>query len=178
MKSLVLVLSLVSAVSFAAVDLSKSEVKWKGEKIAAGGHEGTVTLKSADLVMEKDVVKSGTFVIDLNTIKTTDIKDDSAKKLEGHLKSADFFDVAKYPTATLVVKSATAKTVKADLTIKGKTQPVEFDVKNEGKALVGTLKFDRTKFDVRYASGNYFKDLAADKVIKDEIVLDFKIVQN
>jgi len=54
--------------------------------------------------------------------------------LDDHLKTADFFDVAKYPTATFkstkveVTGADTAK-VTGDLTLHGVTKPVTLDVK-------------------------------------------------
>jgi polyisoprenoid-binding protein YceI len=54
-----------------------------------------------------------------------------------HLKSAEFFDVAKYPTITFkstkVEKSGDAYKVTGDLTIHGVTKPVTLDVQTDGK---------------------------------------------
>ena len=176
MKFVLSALMFLSLNAFAAVDLTKSEFKWTGTKVT-GSHFGTVPLKSASLVEEKGQLKGGEFVIDLTKLTVGDLQGDMAGKLAGHLKSPDFFNVDKYPTATLKVKAVTGNTVTADLTIKGKTHPVKFDVKREDGAYSGTLKFDRTKFDMVYNSGNFFKDLG-DKVINDEVVLDFKVAQN
>ncbi len=176
MKFLLSALMVLSFNSFAGVDLAKSEFKWVGKKIA-GPHSGIVPLKSASLVVEKDQIKGGEFVIDLTQLTVTDLEGDMKGKLEGHLKSPDFFNVEKFPTATLRVKSANKNTVKADLTIKGKTHPVKFAVKQEGTTYTGVLKFDRTKFDMIYNSGNFFKDLG-DKVINNEVTVEFKVVQN
>jgi polyisoprenoid-binding protein YceI len=178
MKALVVILSLISVSAFANVDLTKSEFKWRGDKVVTGGHEGTVALKSAELTLDKDVIKSGTFVIDLNTIVVTDIKDASrATRLADHLKNDDFFNVPSYPTATLNITKVEGTKVTGDLTVKGKTHPVTFEIKRNGKEFTGSLVFNRTQYGVNYASGNIFKDLAADKIIKDEIKIDFKVVQ-
>lgn len=173
MKFLIaLILSATSA--FAAVDLAKSEFKWTGKKVT-GEHFGKVPLKSASLVEEKGVLKSGEFVIDLKNFTVEDIQGEWADKLSGHLKSGDFFDVEKYPTATLKIKSVKGTKVTADLTIKGKTNPVTFDFKKDGKTYQGKLVFDRTKFDMIYNSGNFFKDLG-DKAIENDVTVDFKVV--
>lgn len=177
MKALLVALSLVSVSAFANVDLAKSEFKWKGEKVLAGGHEGTVALKSAELTLDKNVVKGGKFVIDLNSIKVTDLSGDKATGLEGHLKNADFFDVPKYPTATLNITKVEGSKVTGDLTIKDKTHPVSFDMKQNGKEFTGSFVFNRTSYGVNFNSGNIFKDLAADKIIKDDVKIDFKVVQ-
>jgi polyisoprenoid-binding protein YceI len=167
---------LCASSAFAGVDLAKSEFKWKGKKVA-GEHFGKVPLKSATLVEEKGQIKSGEFVIDLANLTVEDITGEWADKLKAHLTAPDFFDVAKYPTATLKITSVKGNKVTGDLTIKGKTNPVTFDVKKNGKNYSGKLEFDRTKFDMIYNSGNFFKDLG-DKVIEDKVTVDFTVVQN
>lgn len=171
---LVALLSIGSAL--AGVDLTKSEFTWTGKKIA-GPHYGKVPLKSATLVEEKGVIKSGEFVIEIGKMTVEDIQGEWADKLKAHLISPDFFNVEKYPTATLKVKSVKGNKVTADLTIKGKTNPVTFDITKKDGAYTGKLEFDRTKFDMVYNSGNFFKDLG-DKVIEDKVTVDFKVVQN
>src|SRR5690606_6621253 len=98
-------------------------------------------------------------------------------KFLGHMKSADFFDVAKYPTAKLVTTKIDGNSVTANLTIKGKTHPVNFTYskeKGENGAYTGDITFDRTKFDMIYGSGNFFKNLG-DKMIHDKVQLNFKV---
>jgi polyisoprenoid-binding protein YceI len=162
--------------ALAAVDLTKSEFTWTGKKVA-GPHFGKVPLKSATLVEEKGMIKSGEFVIEIGKMSVEDIQGEWADKLKAHLISPDFFNVEKFPTATLKVKSVKGSTVTADLTIKGKTNTVTFDAVKKDGAYTGKLEFDRTKFDMVYNSGNFFKDLG-DKVIEDKVTVDFKVVQN
>jgi polyisoprenoid-binding protein YceI len=56
---------------------------------------------------------------------------------ENHLKSADFFDVEQHPTinfkSTSIAKNGEDYKVTGDLTIKGVTKPVTFDVEFGGK---------------------------------------------
>ncbi len=67
------------------------------------------------------------------TINVADINSGVAK-LDEHLKTPDFFDVAKFPTASFISKKVeltgkdTAK-VEGDLTLRGVTKPVILDVK-------------------------------------------------
>lgn len=91
------------------------------------------------------------------------------------MKSEDFFEVKKYPTAKMKIKSVKGNTATGDLTIKGKTNEVTFDMKESKGAYVGTLKFDRTKFDMIYGSNNFFKSLG-DKAINDEVIVEYKLV--
>ena len=60
--------------------------------------------------------------IDLNSVNTRDAQRD------GHLRSADFFDVANSGPMTFVASSFNGSTAQGDLTIKGVAEPVELDV--------------------------------------------------
>lgn len=174
-----------SAPKTLTVDTASSKLEWTGSKRVGGGHNGTIKVKEGNVVVEKDMIKSGEIVIDMTSIEVLDIPktDENNGKLLGHLSSPDFFDVKNHPTAKLVIKSAKkdkeATMITGDLTIRGKTQPVSFPVKMEMKdsqtTATGKLTFDRTKHDVKYGSSNFFK-LAADKVINNEIGLSFSVV--
>lgn len=167
---------LFSVSAMASVDLTKSEMKWECSKVGSTTHTGFVSFKSADLKMEKGIIKSGEFVIDMNSINDTDLQGEDKAKLEGHLKSDDFFSVTKYPTAKFVIKSVHGNKVTGDLTIKDKTNSVTFEIKTDKKVTVGKVEIDRTKWGVVFNSGNFFKDLG-DKVINDTIKFEFKITQ-
>ena len=131
--------------------------------------------------MEGDQLTGGEFTIDMTSINTTDLEGDYKGKLDGHLKSDDFFGVANHPTAKLVItkttrfeKNSKSFTTEGNLTIKGITEPVTFVVTIYADKAVATLKIDRTKFDVKYGSG--IIGTAKDKLIYDEfdIVADLK----
>jgi len=165
------------------IDVSASKVEWTGRKVT-GKHTGTVNIKEGTLDIKDGVLIDGNFTIDMSTIKSTDLTGDHAAKLEGHLKSDDFFGVAAHPTATLKIVQVTDKgdsqfEVKADLTIKGITNPVTFmtQVSQEGKKYKATahLTIDRTLYDVKYGSGKFFQDLG-DSTIYDEFDLDISVV--
>lgn len=161
------------------VDTEKSKVTWKGYKVT-GSHEGTISLKEGFLSFTDDKLTGGEFVVDMTTINTTDLKGDMKGKLDGHLSSADFFGIEKHTTSKLVFKSvkATGKNsyeVTGDLTIKGTTEPVTFDVSVYGSKATATLKVDRTKYDIRYGSGSFFDNLG-DKTIYDEFDLVVDLV--
>lgn len=167
--------------SFAAIDKEKKEVNtdkskvvWKGYKVT-GSHEGTISIKSGAFVFEEDKLTGGEFVIDMATINSTDLEGEYKGKLDGHLKSDDFFGVENHPTASLVFTEVTASgknsyNVTADLTIKGKTNPVSFTISVYGNKATASLKVDRTKYDVRYGSTSFFDNLK-DKAIYDEFDL-------
>ncbi len=163
----------VTAQTTKKVDASKSKVLWLAKKVG-GQHNGDVKLKEGALVFNGKKLVGGNFTVDMTSINTTDLQGEYKGKLDGHLKNDDFFAVEKFPTSTLVFKSIGAKsantyTVTADLTIKGITAPVTFDiVANKGVANA-TLMIDRTKYDIKYASKNF--GALADKAIDDEFEL-------
>lgn len=156
------------------IKLDKSKVVWKGYKVT-GSHEGTIAIKSGSLTFDNSKLTGGEFVIDMTTINSTDLQGGGKDKLDGHLKSDDFFGVETFPTATLVFKKVTASgknayNVTGDLTIKGKTNPITFTISIYGNKATASLKVDRTKYDVRYGSTSFFDDLK-DKAIYDEFDL-------
>jgi polyisoprenoid-binding protein YceI len=67
------------------------------------------------------------------SIKLASVDTGSADR-DVHLKSADFFDVENNPEMTFVSTEVTEDTLKGDLTIKGVTRPVEFDLEFGGVA--------------------------------------------
>lgn len=156
------------------VKTDESKVVWKGYKVT-GSHEGTIAIQSGELHFNDEVLTGGAFVMDMSTINSTDLQGEYKDKLDGHLKSDDFFGVAKFPTAKMVFTKveATGKNsykVTADLTIKGKTAPVVVNLSVYGSKATATLKVDRTKYDVRYGSTSFFDNLQ-DKAIYDEFDL-------
>jgi len=170
------------------VETSKSEVKWHAKKVT-GEHMGGLSLKSGQLNVDKNKVTGGTSVIDMASITCSDIKDEGMNgKLVGHLKSDDFFSVDKHPTATFKITEVTpiAKAaagqpnynVKGDLTIKGITKPVAFPatitVKNGVATAKADVTVDRTKYDIRYRSSNFFENLG-DKAIYDEFTVSLNV---
>lgn len=155
------------------VNTETSKVTWKAYKVT-GSHAGTVNLQSGALTFEKDKLSGGEFVVSMTSLVTTDDLGDSKAKLEGHLKSDDFFGVATHPTAKLVFTEVNASgknsyEITGDLTIKGITKTITFDVSVYGSKATATLKVDRTNYDVKYGSTLF--GAAADKAIYDEFDL-------
>ena len=176
-KTTVALLAILLSVTFQSfttndnVKVKKSTVEWKGEKVV-GSHEGTISLKSANLIYEKKNLKGGNFVMDMSTIVCTDLSGDYKNNLEGHLKSDDFFGVEKFPTASLNIKKvAKIKSdkykISAKLTIKGMSKTIEFTAVEKNNSLNATIKIDRTDFNINYGSGSFFDNLG-DKMIYDK----------
>lgn len=189
MKSFLALALLVTSSAFAqtkemtttyTVDTQKTKIEWTGSKVS-GKHYGNVSVKNGNLVFKGAELTGGEVVIDMKSMTVTDLTDkETAGKFLGHMQSPDFFDTAKYPESKLVVKS-TKKVgndleVTGDLTMIGKTSPVVFKVtewKWTDKLVTGkaNIKVDRTKFGLKYGSGQFFKGLG-DKMIHDEFTLN------
>lgn len=157
------------------VDTKESEVSWKGYKVT-GSHYGTVALQSGSLEFTGEVLTGGEFVVDMSTIGSTDLSGEYKDQLDGHLKSEDFFGVEKFPTAALKItkiaqSGKNSYDVTGDLTIKGKTLPIDFEISVYGSKATANLKIDRSKYDIRYGSGSFFDNLG-DKTIYDEFDLN------
>lgn len=164
------------------VNTENSSIHWLGKKIG-GQHDGFIELASGQLEEKEGRLVSGSFVIDMTSISNTDLTDAGYNaKLLGHLMSDDFFGVESFPTATLILmKASTFKDGKAsangDLTIKGITQPITFDIVKESNSYSTTLKVDRSKFNVKYGSTSFFESLG-DKAIDDIFTLDIELAVN
>lgn len=157
------------------VDTAKSSINWLGKKVT-GQHNGVVSLKEGNLVFSGQKVTGGNFVVDMTSLTATDLKGEYQGKLNGHLKADDFFGTEKFPTAKLVFKKVVAKsanlyTVTGDLTIKGITSPVTFDLTTTANSASTKFMVDRTKYDIKYGSGTFFSSIG-DKAIADEFELD------
>lgn len=157
------------------IDVKSSTIKWVGKKVT-GEHSGTVNFKDGAVIFKGKKLTGGSFTVDMTSLTSTDLTGEYQGKLNGHLKADDFFGTDKYPTSKLVFKKiGTTKTpnvyaVTADLTIKGITKPVTFDLTVNKSTATTAFKVDRTKYDIKYGSGNFFEGLG-DKTISDEFEL-------
>jgi polyisoprenoid-binding protein YceI len=181
-KIIVLVLMSITNLVFAqnkTVDVSKSVILWEGKKVT-GKHEGTINFASGTLDFKKDKIKGGEMVVDMTSINTTDLKGGKKESLDKHLKNDDFFGVEKHPTAKIVFKKIKALKdnnykITADLTIKGITKPIDFNLKVENaNAAIAELNVNRTLYDIKYGSGSFFDNLG-DKAIDNNFKLSVKL---
>lgn len=161
------------------ISSSASSIEWYAEKVT-GKHNGTVDLKSGEVILSGNKLVGGSFTVELGSMKDLDIEDAGYRgKLEGHLKSADFFDVEKFPTATFKIKSVNGNTISGDMTIKGKTNPVSFpaniSISNGKLNASAEITIDRTKYGLIYNSKSFFASIG-DKAIYDDFKLVVKLV--
>ena len=168
-----------AAIETVQVDPTASKIEWLGKKVT-GQHNGEIKISEGTIGFDGATFKSANFTVDMTTITDTDLTDpEYNKKLVTHLNSDDFFSVEKYKTAKFVTKSVSkvkdnTYKVTGDLTIKEKTAPVTFNADVTKAGATAILTFDRTKYDVKYGSGKFFKGLG-DKMINDEVQLTLNL---
>lgn len=171
------------------IDTLNSRIEWKGYKVVKSdqtGHFGTINFESGDLTVKDGVLESGKFVADMNSLTSVDLKDDAAQleKLEGHLKSGDFFETNKFPTASYEITKVSKNEsgdyntlLDGNLTIKGITKPVQFNANvsiKDGAASIATEPKDisREGFNVK------FQMPIANGVVKDDVNVQILVKAN
>ncbi|MBN8854541.1 MAG: lipid-binding protein [Sphingobacteriales bacterium 50-39] len=160
------------------IDTAKSTIEWVGKKVT-GAHNGTIDIADGALTLADDKLTGGNFTIDTASIRILDVTDPATNaQFAGHLASDDFFATEQYPTVVFEITSVRDNHVEGNLTIKGITRPVAFDASLHlaGNTLTasGKIIVDRTKYGIKFRSGNFFKDLG-DTLIYDNFVLNVQL---
>ena len=162
------------------LDTSLSKLKWTGTEITSKTHYGSLIFKSGTITMKNNKPVKGEFVVDMTTLKNEDVPEAYRGRLEGHLKSDDFFSVDKFPEAVLKINSSSflnseKYNLEGDLTIKGITHPISLSITTMKNKWIANLTFDRSKYDVRFRSGTFFENLG-DKLIYDDIIIESELI--
>ena len=159
---------------------STSAVAWVGSK-PTGKHTGTFKIKDGILNVKDAALTGGSFTIDITSLNNEDLAGDaeSKGKLEGHLKSPDFFDAAKYPTAKFEItsvepnldstKTGFTHTIKGNLTLKDSTKNIAIPatVTIDAKTIAATADFsiDRTLWGMNYKGPDNPQDWIISKAV-------------
>lgn len=165
------------------VNKSESSIKWTGYHIAKSyEHWGNVKIKSGKVEVSGGEVTGGSITIDMKSISCGDVSENEKnKKLVNHLKSDAFFNVKKFSTAQLEIKKSTlsesgGSTVSADITIRGITQPISFelisDENDDQLILTAELVIDRSKHEVLYGWSLDNVIISEDFKLEVKLVLD------
>ena len=162
-----------------AIDPAHSKVGFEIPHLVISSVEGRFTKYEGEIeYAEKFTDSKVTAKIDTSSIDTSNGDRDK------HLKSADFFDVAKYPNITFKSKKITGNpekfTVVGDLTIKDKTKEVSLDGKflglvkdaygNDKAAFTATTKINRQEYNLKWG-----KMVEAGPVVGDEVTITLKV---
>lgn len=155
-----------------AIDAAKSKVEFIGSKVT-GNHDGGFTGVSGTIHFVEGVVGStAEITIDMTTVYS------DADKLTGHLKSPDFFDVEKYPTAKFALNEMKSigedrYKVAGELTLHGVTKVITFDatITADDAAVTAKSEFslNRKDFGIVYAG-------KPDDLIRDDVLLKLNVV--
>ena len=156
-----------------AIDTLTTSVDWKGaHKGGLAPRWGKINVGLGTIAVANDSISGGEFLVNMASLQVdpASVTEEGKKAtdLEGHLKSADFFDVAKAPTAKFVITKVEPYTAAAgaslvadpnylisgNLTLKDKTLNVTFPAKVEVSAaeVKATAKFviDRSAWGINY----------------------------
>ena len=156
-----------------SVTSDSSKIEFVGSKVT-GSHNGSFGKFAGTINFAGQPEKSGvTIAIDMNSVAADD------PKLTEHLKTADFFDVAKHPQATFEsteIKTGgdqgATHTVTGNLQMHGVKKSITFPativVSPAAVTLDSTFSINRKDFGISYAG-------AADNLIRDEVVLTLKV---
>lgn len=153
-----------------------STIEFTGSKATGSFHDGGFKTFSGYFHVKdgKPVGTDHQVIIDMNSIWS------DSEKLTGHLKNEDFFEVETYPETVfdnIEIKEDGDETylVTGNLNMHGVTKSVSFPatVTREGDALKIEAEFDidRKEWGIVYGSTG-----PADRLIRDEVVLRFKLL--
>lgn len=162
---------------------STTTITWIGSK-PTGKHEGTFKVKEGSLLVNNNTLAGGSFTIDIHSLNNLDLANDAKQKagLEGHLKSPDFFNAEKFPTAKFEITSVEPYTadssnvtkdathlIKGNLTLKDSTKNIAFPAKvtvdANTVAAFADFNIDRTLWGMNYKGPDNPQDWVISKQV-------------
>ena len=167
-----------------AIDVASSKLGWTASKVTKTHIGGFKSFQGAVMLVEgKPEASQVNVEIDVASLYT------DSEKLEGHLRSKDFFEVETYPKATFVSTSikpvdpkavqaeaegaAPTHTVTGNLTLHGVTKEISFPatIAVEDKQVTANSRFslNRKDFGIVYPG-------APDDLIRDDVLIEWMIV--
>lgn len=158
------------------IDPKASTLKWTGHaEVGTYAPSGSLAVREGQVTLQDGAFSGANLVVDMNSMS----QDNS--DLLHHLKSADFFDVDHYPTATIKIDKVENGTVFGTMTIKGKTAPFQSPVKvseaNNSFTITGKVTLDRTKYGIVYNSSSFFSGLG-NQAIRNTFEVEFMLTGN
>jgi polyisoprenoid-binding protein YceI len=152
------------------INPSNSKIEFVGAKVTRS-HDGGFTDFAGKVELAEPIEQSRIEV----AIQTASLYADEAK-LTKHLKSPDFFDVEKFPTATFrsteIKKEAEGHTITGDLTLHGVTKRISFpatiDATDAAVNASAEFSINRQDFGIAYAG-------MPDDLIRDLVVIKLSL---
>jgi hypothetical protein len=164
-------------------DLAQSNIRWYGEELTGKTHFGDLSFKAAQIELQDGVITGGIFIVDMMSLSVEDLSGPGKTKLEGHLRSDDFFSVERNPEAKLKINQkakleSNEQKLHGELEIKGIQHPIDFTMTLvDNNSALAELTFDRSKYNIRFRSGSFFENLG-DKLIIDDIRMEVRLKWN
>jgi polyisoprenoid-binding protein YceI len=172
------------------IDPDASSIRWTGRNFLKL-HTGTIAVREGQVELVGGRLAGGQVTIEMARIRCTDLE---GSELHGvliaHLHSDDFFDLARFPDASIRFQSVTPiqnaapggrnVRINAALTLLGQTHPVCFPAMtgwdDAGRwGCQANLTIERTRWGMIYGSGRFFRRLGQ-HVVNDEIDLDVALI--
>lgn len=166
-----------------SADLAQSNIRWYGEELTGKTHFGDLSFKVAQIELQDGVITGGIFIVDMMSLSVEDLSGPGKTKLEGHLRSDDFFSVERNPEAKLKINQkakleSNEQKLHGELEIKGIQHPIDFTMTlGDNNSALAQLSFDRSKYNIRFRSGSFFENLG-DKLIIDDIRMEVSLKWN
>lgn len=167
-------------VSTLKIDVSESRINWHIAKIT-GKHDGTIKVLSGQLLLQNHQLKSGTVLLDMNTLAVTDLTQPDKAKLEANLKSDYFFDTGRFAVARFDITNVVYApndgaviTITGNLNMHGIVKSIVFKaviLKADQQEFIARadLNINRRAWDI--ATGNFKYNRFISPVITLHIVL-------
>ena len=171
------------------LDKEQSNIDWRGYKIFKSqntSHFGTMNFSEGEIGVKNGVIVSGKFIADIKSLTNIDLADDkeASEKLNQHLKSVDFFDVEKYPTAIFELTKVTHSeqgdynsTLEGSLTIKDQTKLVSFNANVKVTDEQITISTEPTDINRQDFNVN-FQSPVENGILKNEMTLQISVKAN
>lgn len=111
-------------------------------------HTGTISGVTSTVQASAQGTFSGDIKVSMSSLST------DTEKVTEHLKTPDFFDVAKYPTASFVFTSNTDTTATGNLTVHGVTKSVTVPFTKTSTGYQSTFTVDMSEFGIEQTFAN------------------------
>lgn len=163
-----------SATERLAIDPAVSTVGFTGAKVT-GTHHGSFPLFTGTIDLDPAHPENSRIAVDIDTTSVTT----DAPRLTEHLKSADFFDVARFPRATFTSTAITpggaqgaTHTITGNVSLHGQTRSISFPatVTVTPREVSATAEFviNRREYGIVYAG-------MPDNLIRDDVAMHLAI---
>ena len=144
-----------------SIDKETSSLEWAANMGPDYGHKGFVDITEGTLTTEDGEVTSGSFTIDMNTIKSTDLEEPKASYLAAHLMGTApdedhpvdlFFNTPKFPTVAVTLGEYKDGMLDLNISILGKDLvqkvPVKLTSNEKGASIKGDFSLDMNSLEI------------------------------